>query len=89
MTCADMTQLHACHGYIFSQFLSPRINKRTDEVKLPGLFATVQVMLTLFQYGGSLENRARFILEVVNAIKAKLRLDKFVIAAKFNCHDCR
>ncbi|KAF3389886.1 NADPH dehydrogenase 3 [Talaromyces pinophilus] len=44
--------LHASHGYIMNQFLSPKTNKRTDE------------------YGGTLENRARFILEVVNAIKA-------------------
>ncbi|RFU26088.1 hypothetical protein B7463_g10259, partial [Scytalidium lignicola] len=38
-------------------------------------------------YGGSLENRARFILEVVAAIKSKLPSDKFVIAAKFSCQD--
>ncbi|PCG97579.1 Aldolase-type TIM barrel [Penicillium occitanis (nom. inval.)] len=44
--------LHASHGYIMNQFLSPKTNKRTDE------------------YGGTLENRVRFILEVVNAIKA-------------------
>ncbi|KAJ5476113.1 Aldolase-type TIM barrel [Penicillium sp. IBT 31633x] len=66
---ADGIILHASHGYIMNQFLSPKINKRTDE------------------YGGSLENRARFILEIVNAIKAKLPSDKFVIAAKLNCHD--
>jgi 2,4-dienoyl-CoA reductase-like NADH-dependent reductase (Old Yellow Enzyme family) len=40
------------------------------------------------KYGGSLENRARFILEVVNAVKEKLPSDKFVIAAKLNCQDC-
>ncbi|KIW29275.1 uncharacterized protein PV07_05100 [Cladophialophora immunda] len=39
------------------------------------------------EYGGSLENRARFILEIVNAIKAKLPSDQFVIAVKFNCQD--
>ncbi|KAJ6179948.1 Aldolase-type TIM barrel [Penicillium mononematosum] len=39
------------------------------------------------EYAGSLENRARFILEIVNAIKAKLPSDKFVIAAKLNCQD--
>ncbi|OQE25897.1 hypothetical protein PENFLA_c008G00959 [Penicillium flavigenum] len=66
---ADGIILHASHGYIINQFLSPKINKRTDE------------------YGGSLENRARFILEIVNAIKAKLPSDKFVIAAKLNCQD--
>ncbi|KAJ5171001.1 uncharacterized protein N7500_003784 [Penicillium coprophilum] len=66
---ADGIILHASHGYIMNQFLSPKINKRTDE------------------YGGSLENRARFILEIVNAIKAKLPSNKFVIAAKLNCQD--
>lgn len=50
---------------------------------------TTQARLTLFQYGGSLENRARFILEVVKAIKAKLPTDKFIIATKFNCQDCK
>ncbi|PGH23915.1 hypothetical protein AJ80_01977 [Polytolypa hystricis UAMH7299] len=66
---ADGIVLHASHGYIMNQFLSPKVNKRTDE------------------YGGSLENRARFILEIVHAIKAKLPSDKFVIGAKFNCQD--
>ncbi|KAL4810634.1 hypothetical protein BDV18DRAFT_155247 [Aspergillus unguis] len=66
---ADGIILHASHGYIMQQFLSPLINKRTDE------------------YGGSLENRARFILDIVNAIKARLPSTRFVIAAKLNCHD--
>ncbi|KAK5328320.1 hypothetical protein LTR93_002105 [Exophiala xenobiotica] len=39
------------------------------------------------EYGGSLENRARFILQIVNAIKSKLPSDRFVIAVKFNCQD--
>ncbi|KAL3445390.1 hypothetical protein BJX65DRAFT_319278 [Aspergillus insuetus] len=66
---ADGIILHAAHGYLINQFLSPHINKRTDE------------------YGGSLENRARFVLEIVKAIKAKLPPDQFVIAAKINCQD--
>ncbi|KAF2094968.1 FMN-linked oxidoreductase [Rhizodiscina lignyota] len=66
---ADGIILHACHGYIINQFLSPKTNKRTDE------------------YGGSLENRARFVLELVNAIKAKCPSRRFVIAAKLSCHD--
>jgi 2,4-dienoyl-CoA reductase-like NADH-dependent reductase (Old Yellow Enzyme family) len=41
------------------------------------------------QYGGSLENRARFVLELVNAIKVKLPSEEFVIAAKLSCHDCK
>ena len=40
------------------------------------------------QYGGCLENRARFILQIAHAIKARLPSDRFVIAVKFNCHDC-
>ncbi|OJW64087.1 MAG: oxidoreductase [Sphingomonadales bacterium 63-6] len=48
----DAVQLHAAHGYLLHQFLSPLSNKRTDE------------------YGGSLENRMRFPLEVFDAVRA-------------------
>lgn len=47
----DMVQIHAAHGWLFSQFLSPVWNKRTDE------------------FGGSLENRARFFLMSVDAVR--------------------
>lgn len=47
----DMVMLHGGHGWLLQQFLSPEINKRTDE------------------YGGSLENRMRFPVEVVNAVR--------------------
>lgn len=47
----DAIQLHAAHGFLLSQFLSPALNQRTDE------------------YGGTLENRARFLLEVVQSIR--------------------
>jgi 2,4-dienoyl-CoA reductase-like NADH-dependent reductase (Old Yellow Enzyme family) len=50
----DMVEIHACHGYLISNFLSPRTNKRTD------------------WYGGSLENRMRFLLEVVAEIKGQV-----------------
>lgn len=50
----DGIELHACHGYLFSQFLSSAINDRKDH------------------YGGSLENRARFLMEVIAAIRAKV-----------------
>ncbi len=45
-------ELHAAHGYLLHQFLSPLANQRTDE------------------YGGSLENRMRFPLEVFDAVRA-------------------
>ena len=46
----DFVEVHGAHGYLPSNFLSPRDNQRADE------------------YGGSLENRARFSLEVAQAI---------------------
>lgn len=48
----DAIQIHAAHGYLLHQFLSPLSNRRSDE------------------YGGSLENRMRFPLEVFDAVKA-------------------
>lgn len=49
----DGVEIHAGHGYILSEFLSPHVNKREDE------------------YGGSLENRARLLQEVIRAVKAR------------------
>ena len=48
----DGIELHAAHGYLLHQFLSPLANKRQDA------------------YGGSLENRMRFPLEVFDAVRA-------------------
>jgi len=48
----DAVELHGAHGYLFTQFMSPHSNRRTDE------------------YGGSLENRLRFPMEVLAAIRA-------------------
>jgi 2,4-dienoyl-CoA reductase-like NADH-dependent reductase (Old Yellow Enzyme family)/thioredoxin reductase len=53
----DGIELHAGHGYIFSSFLSPDTNRRSDA------------------YGGSLENRARLLLEVVSGIRQALGRD--------------
>lgn len=48
----DLVEVHAAHGYLLDQFLSPVGNKRTD------------------QFGGSRENRMRFPLSVVEAVRA-------------------
>lgn len=47
----DMVQIHAAHGWLFSQFLSPVLNQRTDE------------------FGGSTENRARFLMMTLDAVR--------------------
>lgn len=47
----DGIQIHAAHGFLLSQFLSPHYNKRNDE------------------YGGSVENRARIVVEVVKEMR--------------------
>lgn len=48
----DGIEVHAAHGYLLHQFLSPLANQRTDD------------------YGGTLENRMRFPLEVFDAVRA-------------------
>ena len=48
---ADGVQLHAAHGYLIQQFLSPHTNRRGDE------------------YGGVLENRMRFLSEIIEGIR--------------------
>jgi 2,4-dienoyl-CoA reductase-like NADH-dependent reductase (Old Yellow Enzyme family) len=61
-------EIHAAHGYLLSQFLSPLSNKRQD------------------QWGGSLENRARLLLEIVKAVRAVVS-DQFTVAVKLNSAD--
>jgi 2,4-dienoyl-CoA reductase-like NADH-dependent reductase (Old Yellow Enzyme family) len=64
----DGVQIHAAHGWLLSQFLSPFFNKRTD------------------QYGGVLENRAGFVIEVTKSIREAVGKD-FAILAKINSDD--
>lgn len=61
-------EIHAAHGYLLSQFLSPLSNQRTDE------------------WGGSLENRARLLLEIVKAVRAVVS-PGFAVAVKLNSAD--
>ncbi len=49
----DTIEIHAAHGYLLHQFLSPLANQRTDT------------------YGGSFQNRTRFTLQVVDAVRAE------------------
>lgn len=50
----DCITLHACHGYLLAEFLSPVFNRRTDE------------------YGGSFENRCRFLLETIDCCRREV-----------------
>jgi 2,4-dienoyl-CoA reductase-like NADH-dependent reductase (Old Yellow Enzyme family) len=61
-------QVHAAHGYLISQFLSPLSNQRTDA------------------WGGSLENRARLLLDVVRAVRARVS-PAFCVGVKLNSAD--
>ncbi|MGY3695319.1 2,4-dienoyl-CoA reductase-like NADH-dependent reductase (Old Yellow Enzyme family) [Bradyrhizobium sp. USDA 3240] len=61
-------QIHAAHGYLISQFLSPLSNRRTD------------------RWGGSLQNRARLLIETVKAVRAAVS-PGFSIAVKLNSAD--
>ena len=61
-------QIHAAHGYLISQFLSPHDNRRTDK------------------YGGSLENRMRFLKEIYLGMREELGKD-FTTGIKINSTD--
>lgn len=61
-------QLHAAHGYLLSEFLSPDVNQRTDA------------------WGGSLEHRARLLIESVRAVRAAVGSD-FPVGVKLNSAD--
>ncbi|MEO1746599.1 MAG: NADH:flavin oxidoreductase/NADH oxidase family protein [Pseudomonadota bacterium] len=64
----DGVQVHAAHGYLMSQFLSPLSNRRTDD------------------YGGSLEARAKVLLDIIKGIRAEVRAD-FAVTVKLNSAD--
>jgi 2,4-dienoyl-CoA reductase-like NADH-dependent reductase (Old Yellow Enzyme family)/thioredoxin reductase len=53
----DACELHAGHGYLIDNFLSPTTNHRNDE------------------YGGTVEKRARFLVEVIEGIRARVGRD--------------
>lgn len=53
----DLIEIHAAHGYLFHQFLSPLSNKRQDH------------------YGGSFENRIRFLVETVKKVRSAISQD--------------
>jgi 2,4-dienoyl-CoA reductase-like NADH-dependent reductase (Old Yellow Enzyme family) len=64
----DGVQIHAAHGYLLSQFLSPLSNQRND------------------RWGGSLDNRARLLCEVIRAVRARVS-PGFALSVKLNSAD--
>jgi len=64
----DGVQVHAAHGYLLSEFLSPFYNKRTD------------------QYGGSLENRMRIVIDIAREIRENVGYE-FPVMIKMNSED--
>ncbi len=65
----DGVELHASHGYLLQQFLSPYTNQRTDE------------------YGGSLENRMRFLLNILRGIKERCGKE-FPVIVRLTADEC-
>ena len=61
-------EIHAAHGYLLSQFLSPLTNRRQDP------------------WGGSIENRARLLLDIVRDVRATVS-PQFAVAVKLNSAD--
>jgi len=64
----DAVQIHAAHGYLVSEFLSPYFNKRTDS------------------YGGAVANRARFLLDIVHAMRREVGA-RFPLFVKINAQE--
>jgi 2,4-dienoyl-CoA reductase-like NADH-dependent reductase (Old Yellow Enzyme family)/thioredoxin reductase len=65
----DGVDIHASSGYLIHEFLSPALNKRTDE------------------YGGSAENRLRFLLEVIAAVRAEVGDSDFAVGVRLPNED--
>ena len=61
----DGVEIHGAHGYVVSQFLSPEMNRRTDD------------------YGGSPDNRARLLFEIVAGVRASCRAD-FIVGVRLS-----
>lgn len=57
----DGVEIHNCHGFLLSQFLSPLTNLRTDE------------------YGGSLENRSRLLMEITKAVREAIGKEQLLL----------
>lgn len=66
----DGVELHAAHGYLINEFLSPLVNDRSDE------------------YGGSLQNRLRFLLEIIREIRKRCG-DTFLLSVRIPACDQR
>ncbi len=64
----DAVQIHAAHGYLINQFLSPLTNRRTDD------------------YGGTVQNRCRFLIEVYRRVRLEVGTD-FPVLVKLNGSD--
>ncbi|RQP11464.1 MAG: NADH:flavin oxidoreductase/NADH oxidase [Microbacteriaceae bacterium] len=63
-----LVEIHAAHGYLLHEFLSPLSNLREDA------------------YGGSLENRARLLLEIVRAVRAEVG-EELPVLVRFSASD--
>jgi NADPH2 dehydrogenase len=64
----DGVELHNCHGFLLTQFLSPLTNQRRDE------------------YGGSLENRSRLLLELVREVRKAIG-DELLLLVRLGVDD--
>jgi len=64
----EWLEVHAAHGYLAHEFLSPLSNQRTDG------------------YGGSFENRIRFLLETTRAVRAAWP-DRLPLTVRLSCTD--